>query len=410
MNYKFVNDLNKKEFNTFVKNHEYCNLLQSYEWANIKSNWDHLYTGVYDKENKVVATGLVLIKKLPMNFTMFYLPRGPIMDYKNVDLLEFYFNELKKIAKRRKCLFIKCDPAIHINDYKSKDYNTNYYEDTQLYLDNFNKIGAYHHGFTMNIADTIQPRFQSNVYACENIEETLPKHTKRLIKDANKRNVEIIEGQNELLDEFSRLVSLTEERKQVSLRNKEYFKLLLDTYPKGGVIFLAQCNLYQLSKNAHEKINEVENEILKTPENAQKKLRRLQDQLNAANKDALEFDKMLEEFGNEDKKIAIAGILSVQFGNTCEMLYAGMDERFKKFMPQYKEYVENFKWAFQRGCIWSNMGGVEGTLDDGLTKFKDNFNPTINEFIGEFDIPVHKLLFKPSLKAYEMMKKRQLSE
>ena len=51
----------------------------------------------------------------------------------------------------------------------------------------------------------------------------------------------------------------------------------------------------------------------------------------------------------------------------------------------YKEYVENFKWAFERGCSWSNMGGVEGSLDDGLTKFKDNFNPTINEFIGEFE-------------------------
>ena len=45
----------------------------------------------------------------------------------------------------------------------------------------------------------------------------------------------------------------------------------------------------------------------------------------------------------------------------------------------YKEYVENFKWAFERGCSWSNMGGVEGSLDDGLTKFKDNFNPTIND-------------------------------
>ena len=410
MAYRFVNNLNKEEFNNFVKNHEYCNLLQSYEWANIKSNWDHEYTGVYNEEGKIVATGLVLIKRLPMKFTMFYLPRGPIMDYKNVELMKFYFDELKKIAKKRKCLFIKCDPAIHINDYKSKDVNQNYYEDTQTYLDVFKKIGARHHGFTMNISDTIQPRFQSNVYACENIEETLPKHTKRLIKDADKRNVEIIEGQLELVDEFSRLVSLTEERKQVSLRNKEYFKKLLDTYPEGGVIFLAKCNLYKLSKDAHDKINQLDEEIKKTPENAQKKLRRLQDQYNSANKDVIEFDKMLEEFGNENKKIAIAGILSIQFGNTCEMLYAGMDERFKKFMPQYKEYVENFKWAFERGCIWSNMGGVEGSLDDGLTKFKDNFNPTINEFIGEFDIPVNKILFFPSLKAYDIMKKRQLSE
>lgn len=40
------------------------------------------------------------------------------------------------------------------------------------------------------------------------------------------------------------------------------------------------------------------------------------------------------------------------------------------------------------------MGGVEGSLDDGLTKFKDNFNPTINEFIGEFDIPVYPIMYR----------------
>ena len=50
------------------------------------------------------------------------------------------------------------------------------------------------------------------------------------------------------------------------------------------------------------------------------------------------------------------------------------------------------------------MGGVEGTLDDGLTKFKDNFAPTINEFIGEFDLPVNTLLYKPSKIAYEKVK------
>ena len=36
---------------------------------------------------------------------------------------------------------------------------------------------------------------------------------------------------------------------------------------------------------------------------------------------------------------AIAGILSIQYGNTCEMLYAGMDERFKKFMPQFEPLI-----------------------------------------------------------------------
>lgn len=407
MSYEFKTDIKKEEWDHYVSHHEYCNLLQSYNWAKVKHNWDHLYTGVYEN-GSLVGVGLVLIKRLPLSFSMFYLPRGPIMDYKNKELLNFYFKELKKVAKKEHCIFIKVDPAIHINDYKSSEYNTNYYEGTQEYIDIFKSCGAIHHGYTMSIADTVQPRFQSNVYACEDVEATLPKHTKRLIKDANRRNVQIIHGHLELLDEFSRLVELTESRKGVALRDKGYFKTLLENYPEGGVIFLATCNVYQLDQEAKNKKIELEKEMENTPENAKKKLHRLEDQLRSVNKDIEEYKEIFKEFGTEDKEIAIAGILSIQYGNTCEMLYAGMDERFKKFMPQYKEYVENFKWAFERGCAWSNMGGVEGTLDDGLTKFKDNFNPTINEMIGEFDIPVYPMMYHLTQKAYKIMKSKHM--
>ena len=201
---------------------------------------------------------------------------------------------------------------------------------------------------------------------------------------------------------------MTESRKGVALRDKGYFKTLLENYPEGSVIFLATCNVYQLDKEAKEKKVQIEKEIDATPENAKKKLHRLEDQLQSVNKDINEYKKIFDEFGQEDKEIAIAGILSIQYGNTCEMLYAGMDERFKKFMPQYKEYVENFKWAFEKGCSWSNMGGVEGTLDDGLTKFKDNFNPTINEFIGEFDIPIYPFMYRLTQKAYKILKSKHM--
>ena len=54
------------------------------------------------------------------------------------------------------------------------------------------------------------------------------------------------------------------------------------------------------------------------------------------------------------------------------------------------------------------MGGVEGTLDDGLTKFKDNFKPTINEFIGEFDIPVYPFMYRLTQKAYKILKSKHV--
>lgn len=339
-----------------MKNREYCNLLQSYNWAKVKSNWDYMYTGVY-KDNVLVATGLVLIKRLPLSFCMYYLLRGPIMDYKDNELVQYYFDQLKKLAKKDHCIFIKFDPAIHVNDYDSKSYNINRYKDTEIYLDTFKSCKAIHHGYTMSIADTVQPRFQSNVYSYENINETLPKHTKRLIKDADRRNVQIIHGQGELLDEFSRLVELTKSRKGVPLRDKEYFKTLLENYPEGSVIFLATCNVYQLDKEAKEKKVQIEKEIDATPENAKKKLHRLEDQLQSVNKDINEYKKIFDEFVQEDKEIAIAGILSIQYGNTCEMLYAGMDERFKKFMPQSCHNIKNM-WKTLNGHLKEDVHGV----------------------------------------------------
>ena len=208
-----------------------------------------------------------------------------------------------------------------------------------------------------SIADTVQPRFQSNVYSYENIDETLPKHTKRLIKDADRRNVQIIHGQGEWLDEFSRLVELTESRKGVALRDKGYFKTLLENYPNGGVIFLATCNVYKLNEDAKIKKVKLEKEIVQTCENAKKKLHRLEDQLRSVDKDIKEFKEIFSEFGQEDKDIAIAGILSVQYGNTCEMLYAGMDERFKKFMPQSCHNIKNM-WKTLNGHLKEDVHGV----------------------------------------------------
>ena len=105
MAYQFSTDINQNQWDAFVENHPYCNLLQSYNWAKVKSNWDHLYTGVY-KDGQLVCAGLVLIKRLPLSFSMFYLPKGPITDYKDKEVLEFYFSNLKKIAKKQHCLLL----------------------------------------------------------------------------------------------------------------------------------------------------------------------------------------------------------------------------------------------------------------------------------------------------------------
>ncbi len=406
MKYQFIDQVDENEYDEFVETHPLCNLLQSSKWAKIKQNWDSIRLGVRDSQGKLVLCSLVLIKRLPFGFSFFYIPRGPIADFKNKELLAYYFKHLKRLSKRFKCLFIKVDPGLHINDYKSSEYHTNRYPDTDVYIYNMKACGAKHQGFVMSIGDSVQPRFQSNVYRVDDFEDTLPRHTRRLVKDALKRNVEIISGGKEFVHTFSDLVALTEKRKGVSLRSREYFDLLCDTYGSDAQIMLARVDLGNLCHEYIQKYNDIQKEIASCPENAKKKLRRLEEMRVSLKKDVKEFQDMLDQLEGVKGSIAIAGVLSIRYGHTCEMLYAGMDQRFKKFMPQYYLYQENMKWAFVNGCESCNMGGVEGNLQDGLTKFKDNFNPLINEFIGEFDIPVIKVLYPFAKIAYKHMKKR----
>lgn len=65
--------------------------------------------------------------------------------------------------------------------------------------------------------------------------------------------------------------------------------------------------------------------------------------------------------GLPKEKTPIAGMLSVKYGPYMEMLYAGMDERFKQFMAQYKNYVEIFQWGLEHGCKKLAWAGSKAT-------------------------------------------------
>lgn len=406
--YRFVEPVDKKEHDQFIRKHDLCNLLQTSDWAKVKDNWTHTIVGAKDDEGNLLASALVLIKQLPLHFTMMYIPRGPIMDYHDEALVSFFMKHLQRWAKKKHCLFIKMDPGIHYRDYLIEDKDeAQVYADMEEILANMKKAGAIHQGFSTYIKESIQPRYQANVYACDDFEVSLPRHTRRLIKDALKRNVEVVRVGNDRIDDFADVVALTEKRKHVSLRNREYFHQLMEIYGEDCYLFLAEVDVKAMLQQLYDQKKENDRQLQQLKEGAPKKQRRLEDIRNALNRDIAEFEEIVKEY---PQRTVIAGVLSIRVEDTLEMLYAGMNDRFKKFMPQYYLYTEIMKYAFAKGCRFANMGGIEGDLQDGLTKFKSNFHPHINEFIGEFDLPVNRLLYHASQKAYKIRKNRMIKQ
>ena len=387
--YIFKNNIDAKTHDDFVKQSPLCNLLQSSNWAKIKDNWDSCITGVYQKD-KLVASGLILIKHLPLSFTMMYIPRGPIMDYENKELVKFYLKELKKWAKTKHCLFISFDPAIKLREFDLDHKDKPDDQKALSIINNLQDNKAIYKGKTLKIEETIQPRFHMGLYYTDDLNSHLPKSTIKSCKAAIKRHVNVKVADHSEVEKFAKMIELTEKHKNVHLRNEEYFRKILDVYKEDATLYLADVNVNTYKKELEDSI-QIANDTLQNEKATNNAKNKALQTIKNSEKELLTINDLASKYPNDT---IIAGGLMVGFGNTCEMLYAGRNDDFNSFRPQYYLYTKKIEHSFKQGYQYVNMGGIEGTLDDGLSKFKANFNPVIIEYVGEFDLPVMPLLYK----------------
>ena len=398
--YSYKIGITAEEHDEFVKNSPQTNLLQSSDWANIKDNWGNERLGIY-QDQKLVAVASILIQPLPLGFTMLYIPRGPIMDYQNSELVAFMFQSIKTYAKSKRAVFAKFDPSLFLRKgligQEAKDQ-----EATLAIIQSLKECGVEWVGRTEDMGETIQPRFQANIYKEYFTEDQLSKSTKQAIRTARNKGVEVIFGGIELLDEFAALMKKTEARKGIHLRGKDYYEKLLTTYAGQSYITLSRINLAQRLASLKEQLEKNQAEASRFNEktkpgkidNNRQEKERLEEEIQFLN----------QELKDGQEIVSLSGTLTLEFGGTSENVYAGMDENFRRYQPAILTWYETAQHAFDRGADWQNMGGVENHLDGGLYHFKSKFNPMIEEFVGEFNLPT-SILYPLVNKAYQLRKK-----
>jgi len=114
LNYRIIDDKEEKIFDEFVKNHPKGHILQSYAWGEVKgkTGWKPIRLVVENKGN-IVASALILKRSLPfLRKSIFYIPRGPVLDYKDQKVFDFLLNAIKELAKKEKAILLKIDPDI----------------------------------------------------------------------------------------------------------------------------------------------------------------------------------------------------------------------------------------------------------------------------------------------------------
>ena len=385
--YRYQIGIPALEYDQFVKEHELANVLQSSAWEKVKSDWNHERLGVYEGKT-LLAVASILIKSLPLGYKMFYIPRGPILDYRNTELLKFVLQSIKSYARSKRAIFVTFDPSICLSQSLINQEKTEYPENLSI-IDSLQQMGVRWSGKTEEMDDTIQPRIQAKIYKQHFGEDKLSKSTRQAIRTARNKGLEIQYGGLELLDSFSELMKKTEKRKEIHLRNEVYYKKLLDNFKEDSYITLTSLDVSKRLRELEEQLEK--NRVVADKFNDATKPSKVQE--NVKEKERLEEERdFLQEYIDAGQvRVPLAATLTLEFGQTSVNLYAGMDDGFKRYNAPILTWYETARYAFERGMVWQNLGGVENSLNGGLYQFKEKFNPTIEEYLGEFTMPTHPL-------------------
>ena len=379
---KFLTDINNEKYTEFIKSHKHGNMMQAIEWSSIKNTWGAVRVAVSDDEDNIIAAAQVLTRK-----GLWYVPRGPILDYNNKELLGFFLTNLKKFAKTKQAKLVKLDIPIAVKDEKLANFkDVDVDRSNDELIKTFKSYGYNHKGFSLDMSSTIQPRFNTVTKLEKPVPDLFSKDTRRLIRDADKKFVEVRRCGKENLDDFLFALACTEKRKNISLRGREYFENLLDTFGDNSLLYISYINVENALKECHNRKENLEKEIEELGEKSPKKKRTLEEQVAGIDKLIALFNGL--EIEDKSKDQVISAAITIAYGNHAEIIYAGMNEDFAKLPAQYKVFSDTMKKAQEMGISEVSMGGIEGSLNDSLLGFKSKFSPNIVEYYGEFDLVI----------------------
>ncbi len=379
--YVFDEHPKPQEIEDFLEGHPQNNLLQHARWSQVKENWS-MKQVVVRRGGTIRAYAMILIRPLPLGLSLFYIPRGPIVNYQDEPLIRFFFAKLKKLARRSHAVTIRFDPNLIDRTYPYVQRNQEHGEHRQAPVNRqLTEMKCRHKGYTLYLREATQPRFQAVMLREQMDWAALSAKTRRSIRHAEKCGVTIHEGESEL-EHFAEVMKQTEQRKKIHLRNAAYFKRLTALYGERAVLITARLDLKQRLDRITNQLSELQGKT---------------EDLNKAEKEQIinlnrEQEFLEKKFSEGSSVVTLCGLLALIQDDQMEVLYAGTHSEFLSYRAPYSAHWRLFEKARKMGIQRCNLGGVEGTLDDGLSVFKGNFPIQIEEMIGEFDLPVMPVL------------------
>lgn len=419
--------LTKEEFDMYAKSHICNTFYQSSSWGELKAltGWESHLVGIKNN-GKIIAATLLLSKQLPIiHKKMFYAPRGFLLDYKDLEMIDSFTQEIKVYVKNNQGIFFKINPYL---SYQQRNVNGDILENginNKEVVNHLKKLGYQHVGLTNDYGKELEPRWIS-VLDIENqtLEELFSsmRETTRLdIKNSYKHSLKLVEIDETRLPEFKRLMEHTGERRGFADRSLSYYKRMYEVFSKDDniKIMLVEFDIVACLENLQEEKLQTEKRIepLKDAKGGkgQRKCIQYQDKLNNINSKIKELQLLPKEKGNS---IVVAGGLFMTFGTQVVSLFGASYKEYMRYNAQSFLNYEMIKYAVENGYKTYNFLGITGHFEEnhpmyGLFNFKRGFNSNVIELIGEFTYitnPFYYNIYKTMFGLYRKVKRMKVKK
>lgn len=321
----------KDEYNSVI-NHP----LQSYEWGEFrKKTGVSVIRRVLISEEKIIDGFTLTLHKIPGTpYVAGYLPKG---NPPTKELLQ----ELKKIGKEKKCIYIQLEPNLLKN--QTKEMVEPHLQDSEFII-----YPSFHPLFTKYtfVLDLTKSE--------EELLKSMYPKTRYNIKVAQKNNVWVEENNSEAaFKEYLKLMNETTSRQKFYAHTPTYHRLQWETLPKSIDHNKLSYHLF------HAKYKD-----------------------------------------SSGKAHTLTTWVLFMFHNTLYYPYGASSSLFRNTMHSNLMAWEAIKFGKKMGCTSFDMWGALGQEPDmndpwyGFHRFKQGYAPKHVEFMGSYDLVISPRLYK----------------
>ena len=364
-----IKELTNSEFNMFTDSFMYSSIYQTSEYGFIMNtqNYDSVFVGLLDDNERIHAASLILIEKSGM-FKYAYAPKGFLLDYSNKELVENFTTLIKEYLNKKKVMAIKINPMLVKNSYDYRNNTVNNNPNFEEQLEFLKSLGYYHLGYN-NLFESFKPRFDAIIDLNKPI-TTLFGNMNKNFKNKYPRDKKYFE---DVLYFFKKRNMI--DYYYAKLDTNAYLINIQKKYQKQIEI----CN--NLNGKLFKNVGKNNNKLIGNKINEENKLNELKNELVFAT-------KLLKE---SPEGILLSTMLITKYRDEVYILMDGYNKDFKKINAKHLmtwKLIEKYaKEKYKR----FNLGGmtnptVENAKYKGLNEFKLSFDARCIEYVGDLEL------------------------